>query len=344
MVVSNDTQVLLDLLPLDLLQKIENRTEDLFEIVLDRGRQPYAWVGNQERIYLGSNDERLVEWEDIDGIIENLGGFGPDNRAGLEKQLHRISAMRNRSDTIIGLTMRVGRHVAGNANLIADHILGDTMKSILVMGEPGSGKTTVIREVTRLLAEHANVCIVDTSNEIAGDGDIPHPCIGRARRMMVRSLNEQANVMVECVQNHTPEVMVIDEIGRANEVEASRTCKERGVRLVASAHGDFRKLLKNPKLRGLVGGIETVTVGDANARKDSNGVLSKLLPQRMGTPVFDVIVELRRNQLHEWNVIRNVADAVDHVLDRTPYYYEIRTRNAETGSIQISIVSSHADH
>ncbi|KDO17840.1 hypothetical protein SPRG_22372 [Saprolegnia parasitica CBS 223.65] len=175
-----------------------------------------------------------------------------------------------------------------------------------------------------------NVCIVDTSNEIAGDGDIPHPCVGLARRMMVPSLNDQAAVMVECVQNHTPEVMVIDEIGRPNEVEAARTCKQRGVRIVASAHGDLRKLLKNKPLRGLVGGVESVTVGDALAKekqkKNDNGPLRKLLAQRGGEPIFEVIVELRRGQYNAWRIVTDAASAVDAILADETYEAQVRTR------------------
>lgn len=211
-----------------------------------------------------------------------------------------------------------------------------------------------MRETTRLLAERANVCIVDTSNEIAGDGDVPHPCVGHARRMMVSSLDAQAAVMIECVQNHTPDIIVIDEIGRPNEAEAARTCRQRGVRLVASAHGDLRKLLKNPKLRALVGGVETVTLGDAQAKVEAKrhthssggdaavaaGMISKLKAQRSGAPVFDVVVELRRGAHHEWRVILDVAEAVDAILDGKQYTAQRRTRDPTTGAMQI--VLEHA--
>jgi stage III sporulation protein SpoIIIAA len=322
LVVSDETAVLLEMLPHDLAVNISGRTNELSDVVLDKGRQPHAWIkGN--RVFLG-DDDRLVQSSDIDFIVDRLGGFGADNRAGLERQLHRISAIRNRQSDIIGLTMRVGRHVDGNATIMSDLLFGDTTKSILFLGSPGSGKTTVVREATRLLAERFNVCIVDTSNEIAGDGDVPHPCVGFARRMMVENLDKQAAVMIECVQNHTPDVMVIDEIGRATEVEAARTCKQRGVRLLASAHGDLRKLIKNPKLRGLIGGIENVTLGEVQAKAEAakhghHGSIQKVIAQRSGAPTFDVIVELRRGGSNEWRIVLDAGDAVDRVLQSEKY-------------------------
>ncbi|OQS04341.1 hypothetical protein THRCLA_03412, partial [Thraustotheca clavata] len=233
--IHEDLSEILALLPEDLVLQLSDTStaSGLLDIVLDRGRRPWAWA-HGARILLG-DDDRITSQEDLDGIIEKVGGFGTDNRAGLERQLHRISAIRNRTGGIMGLTIRVGRYIEGNASLIAD-ILADQDKNILFLGEPGCGKTTIVREVARQLANSHNVCIVDTSNEIAGDGDIPHPCVGLSRRLMVPSLDQQARVMVECVQNHTPEIMVIDEIGRPNEVEAARTCKQRGVRMIASAH------------------------------------------------------------------------------------------------------------
>lgn len=275
----------------------------LSDIVLDKGRPAFAWIAG-ERVSLGAVG-RMVEQDDINAVLDQVGGFGSDNRAGLEQQLHRISGMRNRYGDVIGLTMRVGRHVSGNADMISDLLFGDD-RSILFLGEPGSGKTTIVREATRLLAREGNVCIVDTSNEIAGDGDVPHPCIGFARRMMVPSLGEQASVMVECVQNHTPEIIVIDEIGRSAEVEAARTCKQRGVRMIASAHGDLRKLVKNRQIRGLVGGVENVTLGDAAAAKEGKkygGGMQKTKAERAGPPTFDIIIELRRGEQHEWRII-----------------------------------------
>ena len=195
-----------------------------------------------------------------------------------------------------------------------------------------------------MLAQHSNVCIVDTSNEIAGDGDIPHPCVGYARRMMVPSLDKQSQVMVECVQNHTPAVMVIDEIGRLSEVEAARTCKQRGVRMIASAHGDLRKLIKNPKLRSLIGGLETVTLGDAGAKEEAkrrraaggNSNVSKLKTQRAGAPTFEVVIELRRGAYHEWRVVLDAATAVDNILDGCQYKAQRRTRDPTSGRLEIA--------
>ena len=338
-VVLNDVAPLLELLPEDLASYIRDKADSLFEIVLDKGRAPTAWIGKERVMIGGNNATRIVTEEDINFVTTKLGKFGSDNRAGLEKQLHRISAIRNRSNDIIGLTMRVGRHVSGNAYIITDLLFCHPNSSILFLGEPGSGKTTVIREVARLLAETNNVCIVDTSNEIAGDGDIPHPCVGLARRMMVQNADMQSNVMVECVQNHTPDVMVIDEIGRTSEVEAARTCKNRGVRLIASAHGDLRQLVKNPKLRGLMGGIDRVTVSDEEARKRARyqygQPLQKTKSERAGPPTFEMIVELKRGAHHEWTIIMNAADAVDKILDGSKYPVQRRTHHPTTGTFHM---------
>jgi stage III sporulation protein SpoIIIAA len=366
--VSNETETLISLLPEDLSSTLNVLgTRQLSDVVLDKGRRPLAWIGGS-RLLLG-DENRLVEPDEIATVVEKLGGFGSDNRSGLERQLHRISAIRNRESEIIGLTLRIGRHVSGNTGIISDLLFGDPTKSILFLGEPGAGyvnkvsrilslvsysnvltcinllsfcsKTTIVREVTRLLSERSNVCIVDTSNEIAGDGDIPHPCVGFARRMMVPSLDQQSSVMIECVQNHTPEVMIIDEIGRPTEVEAARTCKNRGVRLIASAHGDLRKLIKNPKLRGLIGGVETVTLGDAQARaeakKNPGGTFQKTKAERAGPPTFDILVELKRGAHHEWKIVLDAGDAVDRVLRGEEYKVQRRTRNPETGELHLDL-------
>ncbi len=340
LIVNIEVEPLLALLPSDIAASLMGRELELSDIVLDKGRRPQAWCAGK-RIFLGV-DERTVDADDLEAVVHRLGGFGSDNRAGLEAQLHRISAIRNRADAVIGLTLRIGRHVGGNASMIADLLFHED-GSVLFLGEPGSGKTTIVREVTRLLAEKHNVLIVDTSNEIAGDGDVPHPCVGLARRLQVRALHEQGSVMIECVQNHTPEVMVIDEIGRPAEVEAARTCKTRGVRMIASAHGDLRKLLKNKQLRGLVGGVESVTLGDAAAKESAKlrsapaGAIDKVKPQRSGPPIFDIVVELRRGEPHEWRVVMNSAKAVDHILEGLHYHSQRRTRDPATGEFFIEL-------
>jgi stage III sporulation protein SpoIIIAA len=337
-IVYNDPSPLIKLLPEEFATWLLDRSESLFEIVLDKGRTPTAWIG-RKRMAIGGNDTtRMVSESDIAYVVNQLGHFGSCNRAGLERQLHRIAAIRNRNRDITGLTMRVGRHVSGNAYIISDLLYAYPSSSILFVGEPGSGKTTVVREVTRLLADSFNVCIVDTSNEIAGDGDVPHPCVGHARRMMVPSLDLQSTVMVECVQNHTPEVIVIDEIGRINEVEAARTCKNRGVRLIASAHGDFRQLIKNPKLKGLIGGVEKVTIGDEEAKAEAakhGRCMQKTKSERGGAPTFEIIVELKRGAYRDWTIILDSGDAVDKVLAGEEYPIQRRTQNPETGAMHV---------
>lgn len=288
----------------------------------------------------------------MENIEEKLGNFGGDNRAGLNGELHRFSAMRDRNQEIMGITIRIGRHVHGNAAMIMDYLMG-TDKSILILGEPGSGKTTIVREATRKLADSKNVIVVDTSNEIAGDGVLPNACIGLARRMMVPSLEKQSSVMIECVQNHTPHVMVIDEIGRPKEVQSARTVKQRGVRMIASAHGDLRRLVKNKDLVGLVGGLDRVTIGDEMAKQeiirkqkqhhDDTGEsqsfsFSKTKVQRGGDPTFDVIVEVRRGAPHEWKIIPDTAKAVDSILDGFQYRAQLRSRDMKTGDMSMKFI------
>lgn len=314
--------------------------KNITEIVLDLGRRPYLWAGGSTFFFGDTPDSApvLVEQEDIDEIL-NKGQFhfGPDNRAMLPGLLHRIAAMRDRMGKTYGLTLRHGRHVKGNAGLILDMLHG-SKKSILILGPPGSGKTSLVREIARVLSERMNSCvIVDNCNEIGGDGDEPHPSIGHARRMMVPSLEQQSSVMLECVQNHTPHVMIVDGIGRSNEVVAARTIKNCGVRLVASAHGDLRGLVANSDLNGLIGGVQAVTLGDgllaihrASMQALVQSSVEKVVAQRVGPPIFDVIIELDMNNKDVWKVITEPCEAVDAVLNGDHYSYELRFRNTET--------------
>ncbi|MBH8565651.1 AAA family ATPase [Nostoc sp. CENA67] len=308
MTITDDLQKLLDILPQDLRQVLENhpKRDSLVEVVLDLGRRPEARFPNQAE-YLS---ETPVTQAQIDDCIQRVGTFGGDNRAGIEQTLHRISAIRNRTGKIIGLTCRVGRAVFGTIGMIRD--LVETGKSILMLGRPGVGKTTALREIARVLADELNkrVVIIDTSNEIAGDGDVAHPAIGRARRMQVAHPELQHQVMIEAVENHMPEVIVIDEIGTELEALAARTIAERGVQLVGTAHGNqIENLIKNPTLSDLVGGIQAVTLGDDEARRRGS---QKTVLERKAPPTFEIAVEMLERQ--RWVVHESVADTVDNLL------------------------------
>lgn len=298
-------------------------SEDLLEIVLDLGRAAEARYPDREAT-LGSEE---VTQEDIDYVAARIGDFGEDNRAGIERTLHRISAIRNRKGRIVGLTMRVGRAISGTIDIIRD-IVG-AGQSVLLLGRPGVGKTTMLREVARVLSENRRVVIVDTSNEIGGDGDIPHPAVGRSRRMQVATPMLQHEVMIEAVENHMPQVIIIDEIGREQEAEAARTIAERGVQLIGTAHGrTLANLMNNPTLADLVGGIQTVTLSDEEARRRGT---QKSVLERMAPPTFDVVVEIQ-----DWEhlmVHPNVAEAVDSILRGRPAPAEMRYRD-EDGDIQ----------
>ena len=317
--VKTELQALTSLLPLDVGEILldKGNIDELIEIVVDLGRLVEARFLSESH-FLGT---REVSREDVRHIVDRVGPFGTDNRAGIEKTLHRISAIRNRSNKIVGITLRVGRAVYGTGKIIEDLVL--TGKSVLLLGRPGVGKTTMLREVARVLADdaHKRVVVVDTSNEIAGDGDIPHAGIGGARRMQVLSPSQQHAVMIEAVENHMPEVIVIDEIGTELEANASRTIAERGVQLVATAHGSsLDNLIMNPTLSDLVGGIQTVTLGDQEARYRGT---QKSVLERKAPPTFDVVVEIQgwdRLAVHD-----NVAEVVDQWLRGYPIAPEIRS-------------------
>lgn len=324
--ITDDIHELKRVLPPPLSEAIDTigNTDDLLEIVVDLGRMPTARYVEGEITLL----DREVTREDIDAIVSRIGAFDTDNRAGMERTLHRISAIRNRRGDVVGLTCRVGRAVYGTIDIIQDLI--ESGQSVLMMGPPGVGKTTMLREAARVLAETKRVVIVDTSNEIGGDGDVPHPAIGKARRMQVSQPERQHEVMIEAVENHNPEVIVIDEIGRELEAQAARTIAERGVQLIGTAHGNsLENLMLNPTLSDLVGGIESVTLSDEEARRRGT---QKSVLERRAPPTFDVLIELQnRNRLA---VHEDVSAAVDAQLRGRPLPIEMRARNA-AGEIEI---------
>jgi len=324
--ITDDLQALLGVLPANITKSVMDAddSDNLLEVILDLGRLPTARFVDREVVLSTIEASRV----DIDFVVERIGDFDADNRAGLERTLHRIAAIRNRRGHIVGLTCRVGRAVYGTTDIIKDLIESD--KSLLLLGRPGVGKTTMLREAARLLAESKRVVIVDTSNEIGGDGDVPHPAVGRARRMQVNSPSMQHEVMIEAVENHNPEAIVIDEIGRELEAAAARTIAERGVQLIGTAHGNtLENLLLNPTLSDLVGGIESVTLSDEEARRRGT---QKTVLERRGPPTFDVLIEIQnRDRLA---VHRDVASAVDALLRGYPQPPEIRSRD-EGGEIRI---------
>lgn len=326
MQITDDLTKLLDIVPDDLrcLLQQHPQLDTLIEIVLDVGRRPEARFPTGAA-YLS---EEPITREHLNYCIERVGDFTADNRAGIEKTLHRISALRNRSGQVIGLTCRVGRAVFGKIGMIRD--LVETGQSILLLGRPGVGKTTVLREIARVLADdfHKRVVIIDTSNEIAGDGDIPHPAIGRARRMQVARPELQHCVMIEAVENHTPEVIVIDEIGTELEALAARTIAERGVQLVGTAHGNkIENLLKNPTLCDLIGGIQAVTLGDDEARRRGS---QKTVLERKSPPTFEIAVEMQER--YHWVIHEQVALTVDNLLRGRLPNPEVRTMD-DTGTV-----------
>ncbi|MBN1161774.1 MAG: AAA family ATPase [Dehalococcoidales bacterium] len=327
-VITDDLDALLDIFPPHIKTPLLKQSDisELLEVVLDLGREPEARFPRREMVL----DKKEIDESDLDYVVTRIGKFGEDNRAGIERTLHRISAIRNRRGDVVGLTCRVGRAVFGTINIIED--LVKTGKSVLLLGRPGVGKTTMLREVARVLAGEAGkrVVIVDTSNEIAGDGDIPHPAIGHARRMQVAAPSLQHAVMIEAVENHMPEVIVIDEIGTELEAMAARTIAERGVQLVGTAHGNtLENLMMNPTLTDLIGGIQSVTLGDEEARRRGT---QKSILERKSPPTFDIVVEIQerdRVAIHP-----DVGEAVDILLRGIPPATETRWLD-ENGEVRI---------
>ena len=286
-----------------------NFKDEIIEIVLDLGRRPEVRCKSNTE-YLS---QKIISWQDIDYVTKRLTKFTSENRAGLEHTLHRISCIRNRQFLINGLTYRVGRQSSNTIFGIQD--LLESQKSILILGKPGVGKTTIIREMAKILSNEIEkrVIIIDTSNEIAGDSDIPHPGIGRARRMQVPKTELQHQIMVEAVENHMPQVIIIDEIGTELEVLASRTIAEKGVQLIGTTHGNcLKSLIRNPILTDLIGGIQYVTLSDDEAKRRGT---QKTILERKAYPTFKIIIEI--NDLNFWTIHENVIDSVDLILNGT---------------------------
>jgi len=334
----NDLNKLIKNLPIFLQDNLLRHVnkDQIVEIILDLGRRPeIRFIESSE--YLS---QKVVSWQDIDYLTKRISKFSNQNRAGIDRTLNRISCIRNRQFLINGITCRVGRAVFGTIGVVRD--LLESEKSILILGKPGVGKTTIIREIARVLADEMEkrVIVIDTANEIAGDSDIPHFGIGKARRMQVVNTKLQHQTMIEAIENHMPQVIIIDEIGTEPEVLAARTIAEKGVQLVGTTHGNcFKNLIKNPSLADLIGGIQSVTLSDDEAKRRGT---QKSILERKTYPTFEIVIEI--NQQNYWTVYEDVKSEIDlflqtqRTIDQSRYFF-LPERIKITGR-QIEQVSS----
>lgn len=325
--IDDDLEKLLNNLPFFIYHHLNNHSnkEKLIEIVLDLGRRPEARFTTGPE-YLS---QKIISWQDIDYVTKRISKFNGENRAGIERTLHRISCIRNREFLINGLTCRVGRAVFGTISIIRD--LLESGKSILILGKPGVGKTTIIREIARVLSDEMEkrVVIIDTSNEIAGDSDVPHSGIGRARRMQVPKADLQHKIMLEAIENHMPQAIIIDEIGTELEALAARTISEKGVQLVGTTHGNcLENLIKNPSLSDLIGGIQYVTISDEEAKRRGT---QKSILERKSYPAFQVAIEV--NNLSSWTIYENIEHSVDLLLRGNFHITQIRNLKKNEKSV-----------
>ena len=308
MIENPDLNKLLEKLPSSVKNYVNQHPQKnkITEIIIDLGRRPEARFPTGPEFL----SQKIISWQDINHLTKQISKFSSENRAGIELTLHRISCIRNRQFLIVGLTCRIGRVVLDSICIIRD--LLESEKSVLILGKPGVGKTTIIREIARILSDEMRkrVVIIDTSNEIAGDSDIPHFAIGKARRMQVSQSNRQHQVMVEAVENHMPQVIIIDEIGTELEALAACTIAEKGVQLIGTTHGNYlENLIKNPPLSTLIGGIQYVTLSDEEAKRRKT---QKSILERKAYPTFPLAIEI--NEQNSWTIHENVQESIDSLL------------------------------
>lgn len=328
MIIHSDLEKLIQILPSYIKENIQNHRNKtrLLEIIIDIGRRP------EGRFLYGTEylSDKIVSWQDLDYALKRLGTFTNENRAGIKQTLHRISCIKNRQGVIVGLTYRIGRCIIGSLSIIRD--LLESTSSLLILGKPGIGKTTLIREISRVLSDEGQkrVVIIDTANEIAGDSDIPHIGIGRARRMQVSKSENQHHVMKEAIENHMPQVIIVDEIGTELEALTARTMAEKGVQFIGTAHGNsLENLIKNPVLSELIGGIQSVTLSDDEARRRGT---QKTVLERKTLPAFQVAIEL--NDKNFWTIHETLEDSIDNFLQGLQPKLQTRTINNQ-GNIKI---------
>ncbi|EPY22109.1 R3H domain-containing protein [Strigomonas culicis] len=305
-----ETQHLLSLLPAALREALVQHPD----FALSTVEEFFVHVGQDVEV---RGDDWVVRLpppslDDLHQLLARVGRFGADGRGCVPGTAHRVSVWRGRRGESLGVTLRVGRYVPNAAKALLPLAL---QGSVLILSKAGKGKTTLLRDLSSSLAHEASmprVTVVDTSNEIGGDGPLPMAFLGRCRRLQVARREDQGRSMIEVIQNHSPEFLVVDELANAEEADAAWSIAQRGVNLVGTCHGErLADLLQNRALNLLVGGAAHAFL--SNEERRLRNKTKKTILERPHVSPFDFVVELHTRS--KGHLYHDVNRAVDLLLD-----------------------------
>ncbi|GJJ71486.1 hypothetical protein EMPS_03836 [Entomortierella parvispora] len=318
-----DTKAIDDLLGAMASEHLDLNNPGTTDILMDVGSKMTVKV-NGECL----QHDRIITRDDIDNIIQNLPGGGPDikktNRVMFGQTLHRLAAV-GYDGNINGVTIRLGRRVSGLLPLFEDLI---EQKNILLCGAPNVGKTTALREICKHLAQKRCLCLIDSSGEICGDFENKDHIVGAARVFRPHDPDRQYMTLLDCVRNHSADVIAIDELNTKGEVEVCQTIALRSIQMVACVHGNIQDLVFNPMLNKALGGTTQATVSDRVAVDGR-----KVVNQRSTRPIFDVVINIKRTPMGlDYMFVENVADNVSKIIEGKPI--QTRTRRINGGTLE----------